>query len=123
MLIRRLQPADAHLYRSLRLRALREHPDAFTSSYEDDRQQPVEAAAELADDAPGALDVLEAGQDRARLMGCLGELQERTSGAIRAAFFEGRTYAELADGMAVPLGTMKSWVRRGLMKLKECLER
>lgn len=45
MLIRRLLPADAHLYRSLRLRALREHPDAFTSSYEDDRQQPVEAAA------------------------------------------------------------------------------
>ena len=45
MLIRRLQPADAHLYRSLRLRALREHPDAFTSSYESDREQPVEAAA------------------------------------------------------------------------------
>lgn len=45
MLIRRLQPADAQLYRSLRLRALREHPDAFTSSYEDDRDQPVEAAA------------------------------------------------------------------------------
>jgi ribosomal protein S18 acetylase RimI-like enzyme len=45
MLIRRLQPADALLYRSLRLRALREHPDAFTSGYEDDRQQPVEAAA------------------------------------------------------------------------------
>lgn len=45
MLIRRLQPADAQLYRSLRLRALREHPDAFTSSYEEDREQPVEAAA------------------------------------------------------------------------------
>ena len=45
MQIRRLTPADAILYRSLRLRALREHPDAFTSSYEDDAQQPVEAAA------------------------------------------------------------------------------
>ena len=45
MLVRRLQPADATLYRSLRLRALREHPDAFTSSYEDDREQPVEASA------------------------------------------------------------------------------
>jgi len=46
MQIRRLSPADAHLYRSLRLRALREHPDAFTSSWEDDRTQPVEAAAQ-----------------------------------------------------------------------------
>ncbi|MCC2632512.1 MAG: family N-acetyltransferase [Ramlibacter sp.] len=45
MLVRMLGPADATLYRSLRLRALREHPDAFTSSYEQDREQPVEAAA------------------------------------------------------------------------------
>lgn len=46
MLVRMLGPADATLYRSLRLRALREHPDAFTSSYEQDRDQPVEAAAQ-----------------------------------------------------------------------------
>ncbi|HVE52947.1 MAG TPA: GNAT family N-acetyltransferase [Ramlibacter sp.] len=46
MIIRMLGPADATLYRALRLRALREHPDAFTSSYEDDRDQPVEAAAQ-----------------------------------------------------------------------------
>jgi ribosomal protein S18 acetylase RimI-like enzyme len=45
MQIRRLAPADALSFRTLRLRALREHPDAFTSSYEDDRDQPVEAAA------------------------------------------------------------------------------
>jgi len=46
MLVRMLGPADATLYRALRLRALREHPDAFTSSYEQDRDQPVEAAAQ-----------------------------------------------------------------------------
>jgi ribosomal protein S18 acetylase RimI-like enzyme len=45
MLVRRLTPADATLYRSLRLRALREHADAFTSSWEEDREQPMEAAA------------------------------------------------------------------------------
>jgi ribosomal protein S18 acetylase RimI-like enzyme len=45
MQIRRLAPADALSYRALRLRALREHPDAFTSSWEDDREQPVEASA------------------------------------------------------------------------------
>jgi ribosomal protein S18 acetylase RimI-like enzyme len=46
MIVRMLGPADATLYRALRLRALREHPDAFTSSYEQDRDQPVEAAAQ-----------------------------------------------------------------------------
>lgn len=45
MLVRPLTPADATLYRALRLRALREHPDAFTSSWEEDRDQPLEAAA------------------------------------------------------------------------------
>lgn len=45
MHIRRLAPADALLYRSLRLRALREHPDAFTSSYAEDRAHPPEVAA------------------------------------------------------------------------------
>jgi GNAT superfamily N-acetyltransferase len=43
--IRRLTSADAAAYRALRLRALREHPDAFTSSYEDDSKKPVEESA------------------------------------------------------------------------------
>ena len=46
MLVRLLGPADATLYRALRLRALREHPDAFTSAYAEDRDQPLEAAAQ-----------------------------------------------------------------------------
>ena len=46
MLVRMLGPADSTLYRSLRLRALREHPDAFTSSYEEEREQPLEGAAQ-----------------------------------------------------------------------------
>ena len=44
-----------------------------------------------------------------------------SSDAIRTAFFDGLTYAELATRNAVPLGTMKSWVRRGLLRLKDCL--
>lgn len=45
MHVRRLAPADALQFRSLRLRALREHPDAFTSSWEEERGLPVESAA------------------------------------------------------------------------------
>jgi RNA polymerase sigma factor (sigma-70 family) len=52
---------------------------------------------------------------------CLDKLREEQRDAIRTAFFEGVTYAELADRKAVPLGTMKTWIRRGLAKLKDCL--
>jgi ribosomal protein S18 acetylase RimI-like enzyme len=44
MEIRRLAPDDGPAYRALRLRALREHPDAFTSSYEEDVQQPLQVS-------------------------------------------------------------------------------
>lgn len=41
-----LAPPDAAAYRALRLRALREHPDAFTSSHEEDGQLPLSVSAE-----------------------------------------------------------------------------
>jgi RNA polymerase sigma-70 factor (ECF subfamily) len=70
-----------------------------------------------------ALDRLEIGEDQARLKDCLQELEERQSAAIRSAFLDGFTYEELAMRNRVPLGTMKSWIRRGLLKLRACLER
>jgi RNA polymerase sigma-70 factor (ECF subfamily) len=51
------------------------------------------------------------------------ELDARQAQAIRTAFFEGATYVDLAERESVPLGTMKSWIRRSLLKLRECLER
>ena len=42
--------------------------------------------------------------------------------ALRGAFFDGNTYEDLAQRMSVPLGTMKSRIRRAMIKLKACLE-
>ena len=61
-------------------------------------------------------------EQQARLGVCLGELDEKTAQAIRSAFLDGLTYEQLAERMSVPLGTMKSWIRRGLLKLRSCLE-
>ena len=83
---------------------------------------PVDDAAEITDTAPLADAQLETAQRDARIHHCLGTLEDRAQDAIRTAFFEGATYAELAEAKDVPLGTMKSWVRRGLAKLKRCLE-
>lgn len=77
---------------------------------------------EIADDGPSAFTEVAASQDRARLQACMDQLDSRSAQAIRTAFFEGVTYEELAARWDVPLGTMKSWIRRGLMRLRRCLE-
>ena len=82
----------------------------------------LDAVADLADDRPSALEVIEQGEDRARLARCLDQLDSNQGAMIRAAFLDGATYAELAARETVPLGTMKSWIRRGLMRLRSCLE-
>ena len=87
------------------------------------RSAPLDEAAEIADLAPLASDTLEAEGERLKLKACLEELETRQSEVIRQAFFEGLTYEELARRCGVPLGTMKSTIRRGLMKLRTCLER
>jgi RNA polymerase sigma-70 factor (ECF subfamily) len=83
----------------------------------------VELADEVGDPAVGALDSLVEREEHRRLMACLEELAPPQRHAIRTAFLDGWTYERLAAAEGVPLGTMKSWVRRGLMKLRTCLER
>ena len=83
---------------------------------------PVEEAAPLADGNPLADMLLVDAEQTAQIHKCLGELDARTQGHIRAAFFEGHTDAQLAEAADVPLGTMKSWIRRGLQRLRACLE-
>lgn len=87
------------------------------------RSAPLEDLPPIPDPAPLAPDMLLAEEISHRLQLCLDELDANQNDAIRTAFFDGVTYAELAERRAVPLGTMKSWVRRGLSRLRECLDR
>ena len=64
----------------------------------------------------------EASEQRRRLEHCLDGLGAQQKSAVRAAFFTGTTYNELATRESVPLATMKSWIRRSLIRLKTCLE-
>jgi RNA polymerase sigma factor (sigma-70 family) len=96
--------------------------DRLRASAVSRRMEPIEAADTVSDPAPAAVERVELAQQHQRLAGCLEELEPRHSTAIRAAFLDGATYEELATRMSVPLGTMKSWIRRGLLKLRACLE-
>jgi RNA polymerase sigma-70 factor (ECF subfamily) len=83
----------------------------------------LDAAADIADESPSAFELVGDAQDADRLNRCLEQLEERARAMIRAAFLDGATYPELAEREGVPLGTMKSWIRRGLLRLRGCLER
>src|SRR6185295_10718182 len=97
--------------------------DLLRSGKSKRRIRPLDEAMDVRDSAPSALDHFEAAEQQRRLADCLGELEPQHAGAIRAAFLDGLTYDELAARMNVPLGTMKSWIRRSLMRLRACLER
>jgi len=75
----------------------------------------------IADEAPRADAIAEQEQERRRLFACLDGLENNQSNAIRRAFLDGLTYQQISDVTGTPLGTIKSWVRRGMQKLKECL--
>jgi RNA polymerase sigma-70 factor (ECF subfamily) len=51
------------------------------------------------------------------------ELDPDRAGAVKSAYVEGLTYQELAERHGVPLNTMRTWLRRSLLKLRECLDR
>jgi len=52
---------------------------------------------------------------------CLGRLEENPRRCIVRAYCEGWSHAQLSSQMGSPLGTVKSWIRRGLISLRECL--
>ena len=62
------------------------------------------------------------GEGMGRLERCMKGLLDTERRSVMLAYYEGYTHPELASAMAAPLGTVKSWVRRGLSKLRTCLE-
>lgn len=83
----------------------------------------VSESFDLADTAPDpeAAAVLK-GEGR-RIDRCLRELEADKAEAVKNAYVEGLSYQELAEKYGVPLNTMRTWLRRSLLKLRECLDR
>ena len=83
----------------------------------------IEGTESCVDPAPSPLDWSIAGAEARRLKACLDALEARQRDSILMAMVEGYTHSELASRFDCPLGTVKSWIRRGLQRLKVCLER
>lgn len=74
-------------------------------------------------DEPDAFDLLRANRDAADLHRCLDGVAVPARHAIMLAYTEGLSHGEIATRMDAPPGTVKSWIRRGLRALRECLDR
>ena len=96
--------------------------DRLRASRQSRNMEPIDEATDVADSAALADSALAGAQEHVRLHGCLEGLATHERAALRGAFFDGNTYEDLAARMKVPLGTMKSWIRRAMIKLKACLE-
>ncbi len=87
---------------------VQDEDDIFTQNLEDERAGPSEQ--------------LESARDQARIEKCMKGLDDEQRQTVSLAFFHGLSHSEVADHLRRPLGTVKTHIRRGLMKLKNCLE-
>jgi RNA polymerase sigma-70 factor, ECF subfamily len=73
------------------------------------------------DESPDTLSRLISSSEGEALRRCLGQLEPSRRQLVLMAFVEGLSHGELAERLRMPLGTVKSWIRRSLLSLRECL--
>ena len=83
----------------------------------------IEDVHDLSDRSPGPEEEAIASSARQRLDECFETLEPDRSEAVRRAYLDGDSYKELAARYNVPLNTMRTWLRRSLMTLRDCLSR
>ncbi len=82
----------------------------------------LDLAQDIEDPTASPPQQAQAATDRDRLERCLELLEPGRRSLIRAAFFDGFTYEELATRVQAPVGSIKSWIRRSLLQLRQCLD-
>ena len=79
--------------------------------------------AALPSDAPGPLALLQQAAQAREVTHCLTKLSAEQQQCVALAYYQGFSHIEVARHLGQPLGTVKSWIRRALMALKDCLDR
>lgn len=72
-------------------------------------------------DSPGPLQSMLLSSDAKALASCLSRLEGMHRQAIALAFFQDLSHSEVAAQLKLPIGTIKTWIRRGLERLRLCM--
>lgn len=78
---------------------------------------------QIASDEAGPLQLLQEAARKRELEHCMGNLSAEQQQSLALAYYQGLSHSEVAEHLHQPLGTVKAWVRRALMSLKDCLGR
>ena len=108
------------IVRSRALDALRRRATArtgVTQEYDDAMEQGTEG------EGTSPMDAADASQQARALHQCLLRLEQRQREVVSLAYLRDLSHSELAQQLAIPLGTVKTWVRRGLEQLRGCMAR
>ncbi|WIT14361.1 sigma-70 family RNA polymerase sigma factor [Paucibacter sediminis] len=89
----------------------------------DEGDEAEDLLEKLASEQAGPLDLLEQATRSHALERCMQGLSGEQRSSLALAYYQGFSHAEVAEHLTQPLGTVKSWVRRGLQSLKLCLDR
>lgn len=81
----------------------------------------IDVALDIADGSPSPEQASIDRGERGRIDACLETLDETKADCVRGAYLDGSSYEELATRHGVPLNTMRTWLRRSLIRLRECL--
>ena len=91
------------------------------------RTEPLEADDEarnaVPDGSPGPLGLLEQAADALQMRGCLDAIDGPQRQCLALAYYHGLSHSELAEHLGSPLGSVKVWLRRGIDRLRRCMER
>ncbi|PHS06383.1 MAG: RNA polymerase subunit sigma [Blastopirellula sp.] len=83
----------------------------------------LDKVMDIADKNPSPEQNTIAGDQNRKLADCLDELNEIHARAVKLAYLDGYTYEEIGANISTPVNTVKTWVRRSLLKLKDCMNR
>jgi RNA polymerase sigma factor (sigma-70 family) len=97
------------------LRRLSSQMDGKMQSIDDDESQ------QIASNEVGLLDAAMAGEQAGALNNCLSKIEAKQRDVIVWAYFRDMSHSELASQFDLPIGTIKTWIRRGLAQLKSCM--
>jgi RNA polymerase sigma-70 factor, ECF subfamily len=77
---------------------------------------------DIVDTAPSVEQRLMLRGDMRKMLDCLDKIDPKKAQAVRLSYIHGLSYLELAERMSTPLNTIRTWLRRGLAALRDCVD-